>query len=76
LMARVSALKFVVSAHDDRYREVPDLGQRARNIHTYVQPMDEYDPARNARNRELALAIASREGYRLSMQWHKMLGFE
>jgi len=73
VLDRTSALKFLVSAHDERYGEVPELGQRGRGIPIYVQPMDEHDPIRNARNTELALTIAAREGYGLSLQLHKML---
>lgn len=74
LLARVDALKFVVSADDAQYRAVGEVGQAGTNIPVYVQPMDEYDPAKNARNAAHALALAQANGYRLSMQMHKVWG--
>lgn len=75
LLSRVSALKFIISAQDAHYSRVPDVGQGA-DVPVYVQPMDEYDPARNAANQALAVSLAMQYGYRLSLQTHKMLGIE
>lgn len=74
LLARVSALKFIVSAHAGGYQAIGEVGQRGRKIPIYVQPMDEYDPIRNQANVKHALELALSNGYRLSLQTHKMLG--
>jgi 7-carboxy-7-deazaguanine synthase len=76
LLPRLQALKFLISRHDENYNHVADVGQGAYPIPVYVQPMDEYDDARNAENTTLALELATRHGYRLSLQLHKMLGIE
>lgn len=41
---------------------------------TYVQPMDEGDPIKNAANATLAAQVAMRFGYKLSIQVHKVVG--
>lgn len=74
LLARVDALKFIVSADGAEYREVGEVGQAGTNIPVYVQPMDEYDPSKNAANLARALTLAQTHGYRLSVQMHKMWG--
>lgn len=74
LLARVSALKFIVSASVGEYHTIADVGQRAHKIPVYVQPMDEYDPVRNKANTQYALELAQANGYRLSLQTHKLLG--
>lgn len=74
VLARVDALKFIVSADHPDYQGVADVGQSARAIPVYVQPMDAYDPARNAANVAYAAHLAQTQGYRLSLQLHKMLG--
>lgn len=74
LLIRVNALKFIVSAGEGDYHAVGEVGQAGTKIPVYVQPMDEYDPARNAANVAHALALAQQYGYRLSLQTHKMLG--
>ncbi len=74
LLARVDALKFIVSAESGEYHAVGEVGQSGTNIPVYVQPMDQYDAAKNAANTAHALALAQQNGYRLSLQMHKMLG--
>lgn len=74
LLARVNAFKFIISAHDKAYTEVADVGQSSHNTPVYVQPMDEYDEAKNADNLKRAQELAASEGYRLSLQTHKILG--
>jgi 7-carboxy-7-deazaguanine synthase len=74
LLARVSALKFLISAQDEAYHDVPDVGQGGRDIPVYLQPMDAYDEAMNAENRARAVALCLAHGYRLSLQTHKILG--
>jgi 7-carboxy-7-deazaguanine synthase len=74
LLARVNALKFIVSASEGEYHTIGDVGQSTRKIPIYVQPMDEYDPIRNKANTHYALELAQANGYRLSLQTHKILG--
>ncbi len=74
LLARVDALKFIVSASHPDYHAIGDVGQTAASPVVYVQPMDEGNPAKNEANRAHAVALALRHGYRLSLQTHKLLG--
>lgn len=76
LLSRLQALKFLISKHDGKYSHVGEVGQSRYGTPVYVQPMDEYDPARNAANLAYATEIAMRHGYRLSLQTHKILGIE
>jgi organic radical activating enzyme len=76
LLPRIQAFKFIISKHDALYDHVAEIGQSTYPIPVYVQPMDEYDEARNAQNRAHALALAQTHGYRLSLQTHKLLGIE
>lgn len=74
LLPRITAFKFLVSATDPRYNHVADVGQKLIPIPVYVQPMDEYDPEKNKQNNTYALQIASENGYRISLQLHKIMG--
>jgi len=74
MLARVDALKFLVTPHDDAYRTVPDVGQSSRAVPVYVQPMDEEDDTKNAANSAHAVALCQQFGYQLSLQTHKILG--
>jgi len=76
LLPRVQALKFIISRHDPLYNHVGEVGQEKYHTPVYLQPMDEYDPKRNADNLEYATELAMRDGYRLSLQLHKLLGIE
>jgi organic radical activating enzyme len=76
LLERVSALKFIVSAHDKNYMNVPEIGQGKYNIPVFVQPMDEEDVIRNIANSNRAIELAMEYGYRLSLQTHKILNIE
>ncbi len=76
LLARINAFKFIISANDNRYNHVGDVGQEKYNTPVYVQPMDEYNEQKNADNLALALTLSMRHGYRLSLQTHKTLGIE
>lgn len=76
VLARAQALKFIVSHRDPLYRDVPDVGQSRFGTPVYVQPMDEYDAAANALNRAHAAQLAQEFGYILSLQTHKIVGFE
>jgi len=74
LLGRLNALKFLVSAHDPLYAEIPEIGQARYKIPVYVQPMDEFDAAKNQSNLALAAGIARKNGYHLSLQMHKIVG--
>ncbi len=74
VLARVDALKFIVSATHPHYQNVDDIGQTDRNIPVYIQPMDEYDAAKNQANAAHAMALAQTHNYRLSWQMHKVWG--
>jgi len=73
VLTRATALKFIVSAHREGYGDIADVGQR-EGTPVYVQPMDEYDEAKNAANLKHAVEIAQRRGCRLSIQMHKIAG--
>lgn len=76
LLARINAFKFIISASHPDYQHVPDVGQDVNKTPVYVQPMDEKDEEKNRQNRALAVRLAQGEGYRLSLQIHKILGLE
>lgn len=73
ILTRANALKFIISAFDARYNHVGEVGQAAYGIPVYVQPMDEYDPKKNAANHAFTLELAKKYGYRISLQTHKIL---
>lgn len=72
LLPRVNAFKFIISQNNPLYNHVGDIPMGG--IPVYVQPMDEYDETRNAENTALAIELARKHGYRLSLQLHKILG--
>lgn len=76
LLPAIGAFKFILSAHDEKYHEIGEVGQGRFGTPVYVQPMDEYDFARNAKNLAYASAMAQQRGYRLSLQTHKIIGIE
>jgi organic radical activating enzyme len=73
MLSHASALKFIISAADERYNHVGEVGQGEYGIPVYVQPMDEYDPQKNAANLAFTLELAKKYGYRISLQTHKIL---
>lgn len=73
LLAKVTALKFIISSENQNYNHVPELGQTKYNIPVYLQPMDEYDLQKNNNNLELVKALATKHGYRISLQLHKIM---
>lgn len=75
LLARVNAFKFIISASNDNYSDIAEVGQ-GNSIPVYVQPMDEYDTQKNRANLALATRLANDRGYRLSLQLHKIAGIE
>lgn len=76
LCERVSALKFIISADNYDYNDVPEVGQNQYDIPVFVQPMDEYDAIKNTDNINRCVELAMRHGYRLSLQLHKILNIE
>ncbi len=72
LLARIDALKFIISAHKKEYSEINDFSQG--KIPVYLQPMDEYDKTKNLANQKLAVELAKKYGFRISLQIHKILG--
>lgn len=82
------AFKYIVSADDaDSEDGLPMLstqtpGKKMRLARpdsfwcspVYVQPLDEYDEAKNKANEAHAVTLVKRHGYRLSYQIHKHLG--
>lgn len=72
LLPKISAFKFLISAFDEKYQAVPEVGQSQFKNPVYVQAIDEYDEEKNKKNRELTLKLASENGYRLSLQTHKI----
>jgi len=76
LLPRINAFKFLISVSNVDYADVADVGQNEYHAPVYVQPMDEYDEAKNSANLKHALALATQHGYRLSLQLHKLVGIE
>ncbi|MCE3232075.1 MAG: Organic radical activating enzyme [Rickettsiaceae bacterium] len=76
LLKRVNAFKFIISAHNDLYKNVGNVGQKQYNTPVYVQPMDERDEEKNRKNTDLVIKLATENGYRISLQTHKILGVE
>lgn len=74
LLMRLTALKFLISNFNPMYSTVGEVGQGDYRIPVFVQPMDEYDPIKNAANQSRALSLAQTHGYRVSMQLHKIFG--
>jgi len=67
------AVKFLVSKTNKLYNFVPKLDL---SVPIYIQPMDEYDPAKNEGNLKFAYELAMEYGYRISLQIHKILNIK
>ena len=74
ILARVIAVKFIISAHNQDYSDIGDVGQGS--IPVYIQPMDEYDPAKNQRNLQLAMNLCFKHNHILCLQTHKFIGID
>ncbi len=72
LLDRIDAFKFIISKNKKEYSDIAEIGQ-GKTIPVYVQPMDEYDEAKNRENIELTLELANKYGARISLQTHKIL---
>lgn len=73
LLPRINAFKFIISESQKNYSDIAEIGQEKFNIPIYVQPMDEYDEAKNQANLELVQKLCQERGYFLSLQIHKIL---
>lgn len=79
LLARINALKFIISASKQEYQGFTDVGQKefekktGKKIPIYFQPMDEYDEQKNLANVELARFLAQKNNAFVSLQIHKIL---
>lgn len=76
LLSRIDAFKFIISKSNRNYHEVAEVGQSKTNAAIYVQPMDEYDEAKNRANLNHAVSLCEKHGYFLSLQTHKILGIK
>ena len=76
LLPRISAFKFIISKSQKNYSDVAEVGQSKFQIPVYVQPMDEYDEAKNQANLQHAVKLCEERGYFLSLQIHKILGIK
>jgi 7-carboxy-7-deazaguanine synthase len=73
ILQRCNALKFIISASEAGYQNVWDVGAEPYNIPIYLQPMDEHDEEKNKANLELVKKLAFENGYRISLQTHKIM---
>jgi organic radical activating enzyme len=77
ILQKIDALKFIISASDEDYSVVGEVGQASRNeLSIYVQPMDEYDQEKNQKNLQKCLDLCEENGYFLSLQTHKIVGLK
>ena len=72
LHERVTSFKFLISASNPDYNSV----WLKTNKPIFVQPMDEYDEAKNRSNLEFATKLSLENGYNISLQLHKILKIE
>lgn len=85
-LPRITAFKYLVRATDRRdvdglpwsSTQDPDgeprpLAKPRRNAPVYLQPLAESDPEATAKNTALAVHLAMKHGYHLSLQTHKIL---
>ena len=77
ILQKIDALKFIISASNEDYFGVGEVGQSSReDIAIYVQPMDEYDEKKNQENLQKCLDLCEENGYFLSLQTHKIIGLK
>jgi len=74
MLDRADVLKFVVSKTYPGYQCLPELVQNKPKTNIYVQPMDESCKAKNAANLTYAIDMCVKEGYKISIQTHKLVG--
>ena len=68
--------KFLVSDSISGYDDLPMDEVIGFGKPIYVQPMDEYDPEKNARNIALAMKLAKMHNVILCLQLHKILNID
>lgn len=76
---RATIFKFLISAGDDRYSDIPKYYLDNINVKKapiYIQPMDEYNVLKNKKNVELVKRLSLERGYRVSLQLHKIIDIE
>ncbi len=73
LLSRINAFKFIISKSKPNYQDVSEVGQSNFQVPVYIQPMDEYDEAKNQANLGLVKNLCEKHGYLLSLQVHKIL---
>ncbi|WP_375318587.1 7-carboxy-7-deazaguanine synthase QueE [Candidatus Tisiphia endosymbiont of Oplodontha viridula] len=76
LLSRINAIKFLVAKNIPEYSSIAEVGQSKYNIPVFIQPMDQNNPLLNKENAKLAIDLALKYGYRLSIQIHKILDIE
>jgi len=76
LLPKISAFKFLISAQNQNYNFIPEVGQGQYQTPIYLQPIDEYNSKKNEKNRKLTIKLAKQNGYRLSLQTHKFWGID
>jgi organic radical activating enzyme len=77
ILQKIDALKFIISAIDEDYSGVGEVGQAShKELSIYVQPMDEYDDKKNKENLQKCLDLCAENGYFLSLQTHKIVGLK
>lgn len=76
ILKQLNSIKFLIAKNISHYSQIPELGQTKYNIPVFIQPMDQYDPNLNKENELLAIDLALKYGYRLSLQIHKILEIE
>ncbi len=74
LLSRIDAFKFIISVDKKEYSDIFEVGQSQTDAAVYLQPMDEYDAAKNLANQRLTLKLAEEYGARISLQTHKIWG--
>jgi len=71
---RANSFKFIISNNNKDYNFVPKEYDSYDNI--YVQPMDEYDQAKNLANHALCIQLAQKHNFKIGIQLHKILNIE
>ena len=76
ILPHIMALKFLISADIDGYKDIAEIGQDAYKIPVYIQPMDQYSEKKNKKNMILTMEIAKKHNAIISLQIHKILNIE
>ena len=70
---RITAYKYLISAYREKYMQLPVI-EHDREV--YVQAIDEYDEEKNKVNFRKAQELVRLNGYKMSIQMHKVMGIE